>query len=634
MKKLSVQILAACALLLAAGNAVGVPVITRQPTPAINDVSMGARLTNRVTATSASPPISYQWRLNGADVPGATTNLLTLRDIQTNQAGSYTLVATDSTGSVESRACVVKVDPVFTMITGTALTVEKNGNSVGWADLNNDSWPDLVLSGLTNSLGAVFTNNADGTFTKILPTTFKPNPPGSVLGIADIDNDGWLDAVTVGPFVQSLFRNMGGGNLKLLESSPVSLTKAKSITTAWADYNNDGNIDLYVGLGPNYLFHNTGNGVFTNVPGSALIPPQGGAQACAWGDYNNDRFPDLFVCNAPNAKNSLYRNNTDGTFTKILNDPVVADTANFSGCAWGDYDNDGFLDLFVSTFGTRNFLYHNEGNGKFRKVTNTPISTDAGHSYSSAWVDYDNDGHLDLYVSNGGNDFAGVRKDFFYRNLGGGKFVRILTGSMVNEDAWTYGCAWGDYNRDGFQDLFVVNIYDTGDNSLFKNNGNTNNWLTVTCAGRVSNRAAIGAKVRVKATIGGVETWQMREISGGSGAGCQPEQVAAFGLGDATNVTALRVEWPSGIVQEFSNVAARQFLTIKEPSKVAASKEDGEAGVRLTLYGAQGIAYSLEDSEDMVSWHRVVTLTNQTGKVSWGSQTIERKSRFYRAKEL
>ena len=90
-----------------------------------------------------------------------------------------------------------------------------------------------------------------------------------------------------------------------------------------------------------------------------MVTTHGGAQACAWGDYNNDGYPDLYVCNAPNQKNFLFRNNRDGTFTRITNDPVVADTANFSGCAWGDYDNDGYLDLFVSTFGPKNFLYHN-----------------------------------------------------------------------------------------------------------------------------------------------------------------------------------------------------------------------------------------------------------------------------------
>jgi hypothetical protein len=218
-----------------------------------------------------------------------------------------------------------------------------------------------------------FRNDGDGTFTKIVPSTLTPAGDFSALCLADIDNDGWLDVVTVGAFKQSLFSNLGAGTFGWVDQSPISLANTKSITTAWADYDNDGYIDLFIGSDKNYLFHNVGDGAFTNVATSVVVTAHGGSQACAWGDYNNDGYPDLYVCNAPNQKNFLFRNNRDGTFTRIINDPAVADTANFSGCSWGDYDNDGYLDLFVSAFGPRNFLYHNERNGTFKKVTNTPI---------------------------------------------------------------------------------------------------------------------------------------------------------------------------------------------------------------------------------------------------------------------
>jgi len=585
--------------------------IVQQPNPLTNSVSVGAALTNKVTATSINPPISYQWRLNGIDLPGTTSNVLKLVDIQATQGGLYTMVATDSAGSVESKPWGIQVDDMFTKITSGAVVSEMDAMCAVWADINNDGWPDLLMTSTsTTTSGSVFMNHGDGTFTKTLPSTLTPVPTGGAICLADIDNDGWLDVVTVGQTKQSLFRNLGNGNFHRLDDSPVSQTNVKSITTAWADYDNDGNIDLFIGSDKNYLFHNVGDGNFTNVPNSVVVGPHTGAQSCAWGDYNNDGYPDLYVCNAPSQRNFLFRNNRDGTFTRITNDPCVMDVANFSGCAWGDYDNDGYLDLFVSAFGPKNFLFHNEKNGTFKKVTTTPISKDSGHSYSSAWVDYDNDGNLDLYVANGGNDFAGVRKDFLYHNLGNGQFVRVLTGSMINEDAWSYSCAWGDYNRDGFQDLFVGNIYETGRNALFKNNGNNNSWLTVLCVGRVSNRAAIGTKIRAKTTIKGIETWQMREISGGSGAGCQPEMTAAFGLGDATNVDTLRIEWPSGIVQQFTNVAVKEFLSIREPAKLSAQFETRNHQVGLSIAGAKGQVYTIERSHNLIEWEPWKKVTN------------------------
>src|SRR6266542_3569211 len=345
-----------------------------------------------------------------------------------------------------------------------------------------------------------------------------------------------------------------------ITNGPVVTERGDSTGCAWADYDNDGNLDLFVsnfGTPFNYLYRNNGDGSFTRVTIGAIATDDansegaawgdydndgGASYGCAWGDYDNDGYLDLFVANL-NQNNFLYHNNRDGTFTRINSGPIVSDGAASQGCAWGDYDNDGLLDLFVANRNQRNFLYHNEGHGTFTAITNGPVVNDVGYSWSPAWIDYDNDGNLDLFVANGPGSGPG-QNNFLYHNNGDGSFTRITAGSVANDGASSDGSAWGDYDNDGFLDLFVSNLNDQN-NLLYRNDGNANNWLTVRCVGQRSNRSGIGAKVRLKTMADGQSRWQMREISGGSGYGSQNAPYACFGVGAATNIDIVRLEWPS-----------------------------------------------------------------------------------------
>jgi hypothetical protein len=204
-----------------------------------------------------------------------------------------------------------------------------------------------------------------------------------------------------------------------------------------------------------------------------------------------------------------------------------------------------------------------------------------------------------------------------FHNNGDGTFEQITSGDPVNDDnsgITCHSCGWVDYDNDGFLDLFVARSPDSGttSNLLFHNNGNSNAWLKVKLVGTVANRSAIGAHVRVHATIGGKTFWQLREINSGGGRWIQP-LVAHFGLGDATNIDTVRIEWPSGTVQQFTNVAPRQFLTITEPSRLLATVTNGAP--QFTLKGGLNLSYDLQSSTDLKGWSSIgsLTITNAAG---------------------
>ena len=267
----------------------------------------------------------------------------------------------------------------------------------------------------------------------------------------------------------------------------------------------------------------------------------------------------------------------------------------------------------------------NTGTGTFVKVTSGAIVTNTAKFNVSTWGDYDNDGFLDLFVCEyqPGNNFL-------YRNNGDSTFSRITTGSIVNDGGDASAGAFADYDNDGFLDLFVANFGSGQTNFLYHNDGNTNQWLKIKCVGGPSNRAAIGAKVRVQAQNGvGALTWQMREIAGGNGY-AQNSLIAHFGLGNATNAQTVRIEWPSGMVQTLTNVAAKQFLTVTEPPLLQAGLTNGSLQLRLT--GSLGLAYEIQASTNLSAWTSLGTITNTSRTMQFVDPTAANQpQRFYRA---
>lgn len=459
-----------------------------------------------------------------------------------------------------SQVALASSDPVFTSVQSDPVVVFASSTGCAWGDYNNDGWIDLAVSSFTGNY-LLYTNNGNGTFTQVL-TGDVAATSGASFGAcwSDYDNDGNLD-LFVGRnsnLTDALFHNDGNGVLRRITAGDIVSGNGNANNCVWGDYDNDGFVDLFVANSDqnDYLLHNNGNGTFTRMTNGVIALKPGNSQGGSWCDYDNDGLIDLFVSRV-NEPNLLYHNEGGGNFRAVTNGAIVNEAAVGQGTSWGDYDNDGYPDLFVANPAAKNFLYHNNGDGTFAKITNNIVADDSGGT-GCGWADFDNDGYLDLFVSNrlGPNNL--------YHNNGDGTFTR-LTNSITASEAGVFAVAWGDCNNDGFPDLFMTKGRN-GINALFLNNGNSNRWIVIQAEGRKSNRAAIGAKVRVKAIIGGKLMWQLREISGGGGLGSQNDLRAAFGLGDATNVDCLRIEWPSGMVQELSNLAPKQFLKVVEPT--------------------------------------------------------------------
>ncbi len=624
------------------------------PAYATFSASLGANVIFTVAA-SGTPPLRYQWQFAQNYLPGQTNVTLNLLGLQSTNAGDYTVIVTNISGSITSQVATLTVDPTFTKIT-TGPVVTDAGYSAGgtWGDYNNDGNQDLFVfnGGLNGSTYAPFLyrNDGGGTFTKITagtPVNVTVESYSACWG--DYDNDGSLDLYVATTSQNLLYHNNGNGTFNRIVTGKAVTDIASTFGAVWADYDNDGFLDLFLttfdlsAASHNFLYRNNGDGTFSSVTNGILVTDRASSLGCVWGDYDNDGKIDLFVCGGTGhdggvaRANRLYHNNGDGTFTKVSSGSIATDLG-YSGCAaWGDYDNDSFLDLFVVNLdvgGKGNSLYHNNGDGSFTRITNDIVATNIGNAYSCAWGDYDNDGFLDLVVANvdlSQSGYPSAMVNFLYHNNGDGTFSRVITGSPANEYADSWGCAWVDYDNDGFLDLFASRGGARG-NYLYRNNGNSNSWLTVKLVGTVSNRSAVGAKLRAKAFYRGASRWQLRQISGGSGWVGHNELQANFGLGDATNVDALCIEWPSGITQEFANIAPRQILTITEPPRLIATLTNGVP--QFSLKGGRGFQYNIESSPDLTTWSPIgtVIITNLSGTAEIvDTNPPDSDQKFYRA---
>jgi hypothetical protein len=336
--------------------------------------------------------------------------------------------------------------------------------------------------------------------------------------------------------------------------------------------------ESYKGTPPR-LFHNLGGGKFEDAGAKAgIADPNSKALGVTVLDFNSDGWPDIFIAN-DTQPNKLYQNNKNGTFTDV---GLVAGVAfGEDGVARGamgvdaaDYDRSGRASLIVGNFSNQMLgLYHNEGSGLF--VDEAPMSTVGRASllslaFGTFFFDYDLDGLPDIFVANGHieEEIARVQPKVSYaepplvfRNAGKGKFENVSAslGAALQKPIVARGAAYGDYDRDG--DLDVLVTTNNGPAYLFRNEGgNQNHWLAIRTAGTKSNRDGIGAVVRVESASG--KQWEM--VRSGSSYCSQSDLALTFGLGGDKIVSSVEIEWPGGLKQRLTNVAADQGITVEE----------------------------------------------------------------------
>ncbi|WP_070137613.1 FG-GAP-like repeat-containing protein [Crocinitomix algicola] len=440
--------------------------------------------------------------------------------------------------------------------------------SSSWGDYDGDGFDDLFVPNKdADAPSALYHNNGDGTMTKVETGPIASDLGESVSGTwGDYDNDGDLDLfVANNTYAKNkLYQNQGDGTFVSISDDPIVDLGVYSHSASWADYDRDGYLDMVISdIHPthfNFLFRNKGDGSFEPVTGSVINETASSAVGVSWADYDNDNDPDLFIANTNGENNNLYRND-GGVFTQITEGDVVNDGGHSIGGTWGDYDNDGDLDLFVTNARDvePNYFYENDGDGTFTKITSGVVLVNVGNSHGASWIDYDNDGDLDLIVANDQGN-----KNFLFANNGDKSFTKIVN-AISEDESDSYGASWADYDNDGDYDLHISN-HTEGTNDFFVNEkGACNNYFAVELKGCNSNFTGIGAKVSLKATILGKETWQLREISAQTGAiGGQNSLKTIFGINDASIIDSVVVQWPSGMIQVMTLQTANQTIVINE----------------------------------------------------------------------
>jgi hypothetical protein len=541
---------------------------------------------------------------------------------------------------IEFQDIAAKVGVTARHVTGAQFEkkyiIETTGSGVALFDYDNDGWLDIFLVNGTTLEGFpkgqepgnhLYHNNRNGTFTDV---TEKVNLARSGWGqgacVGDFDNDGYDDLFVTYWGQNALYRNAGkSGFIDITEKAGLLSKLARwSTGCSFIDFDKDGDLDLFVanyvdfdisktpakgsnqyclwkgvpvmcgprGLpaGRNILYQNNGDGTFSDVSEKSGVAGPTGRYAFSSivSDYDNDGWPDIYVA-CDSTPNILYHNEGNGTFSDIgfISGTAVNEDGQEQagmGVSAADYDLDGFFDLVKTNFADDTpTLYRNSGDGAFTDVTYTAklgVNT-RFLGWGTGFFDFDHDGWKDIYMVNGhvypeveaSNANSPYKQErLIFWNLRNGTFLDVSSqaGAGIAERRSSRGSAIGDLDNDGGLEIVINNMNDTP--SLLKNYGARQNWILIKTVGRKSNRDGVGARVTVVAA--GLK--QMDEVRSGGGYISQNDMRLHFGVGAATKVDRVEIQWPSGRKEAFENLKANQIVTLEEGKGIPLAQQTGK----------------------------------------------------------
>jgi hypothetical protein len=472
----------------------------------------------------------------------------------------------------------------------------------GFIDLYvcNGTWVKVLSSGEKPEVipeNHLYRNRGDGTFEDVTRKAGVGGPWYSMgVTVGDYNNDGFPDMYVSNYGTNVLYKNNGNGSFTDVTSRAKIAGKETDFNTGavWFDYDNDGFLDLYVGkylnFDPNYkyyyapdgfpgpmgydaqhdvLYHNNGDGTFGDVTKvMGITDLDGRAMGVGAADYDEDGFVDIYVAN-DHSMNYLWHNDGGKGFTDMGTPSGTAfgqsgESAVSMSVDFADYIGNGMMDMFISDDKYCR-LYENLGNGIFSdRSYSSGIAMPAGQyvGWSSSFIDYNNDGMVDVYKANGALKHLYGQEDQLFENLGDGTFKDVSTesGKYFHSELVGRGACFGDYDNDGDIDCYIVNLNDRG--AFLRNNkGNQNNWITLNLIGTTSNRDGIGAIIKL--TSGGkIQTNQKKSTTGYLS---QNDPRMHFGLVKNEMIDKIEIRWPSGKTQLLENMKANQILIVKEP---------------------------------------------------------------------
>lgn len=513
--------------------------------------------------------------------------------------------------------------------TRSSLLPEDMGSGAGFADIDNDGDIDLYIVNIphpftqdaspNSKTNVLYRNNGDGTFIDITHSA-GVGDQGYGMGcvFADYDGDGSIDLYVTNYGANVLYHNNGDGTFRDVTQTAGVGCELWSTGAAFADVDGDSDLDLYVcnyvtydlekleqmqeeslqsgkpvpsALNPhvfepqdNVFYRNNGDGTFTDATAElGIAAPGGRSMQCLFSDFDNDNDLDLYVANDTSV-NYVYRNAGDGTFTDVSDESWAADFRGSMGLSAGDYDGDADVDLFMSHWvDEENALYRNllvesssqnpptRAHIRFVDESYSAMLAEVGIKqigWGTALFDYDNDGNLDIFVTNG-STFQELKNpevlipqvDALFHNNGDGTFsdVSAITGITALPTRVGRGATFGDYDNDGDVDILIVNNH-AAPTLLRNEGGNRNNWLHVELIGTDLNRNAIGAKIQLKTS----DRTQIREIYAGESYMSANSLIVEFGVGNATQVETLQVTWLNGKTQARHNIPTNQRVRMTQ----------------------------------------------------------------------